>query len=132
MAIYMRPTTANTAPAQTTYSIRPTFKDKFRPSEVRSAVKEFIDRTLQDIKYDHSQASSLSKSLSEQIRDQLRTTQHPRYKLMVQVVLGDKKGQAVRVGTRCRWDADTDSLASYTYTNDTLFCVVVVFACYLY
>lgn len=126
----MRPTTA--APVQDTYSVRPAFKDKFRPSEVRSLLKEFLDRTLTDIKYDHEQASALSKSLSEQIRDQLRASQHPRYKLMVQVVLGDKKGQAVRVGTRCRWDADTDNLASYTYTNETLFCVVVVFACYLY
>jgi len=126
----MRPATA--VSVQDTYSVRPAFKDKFRPSEVRSQLKEFLDRTLQDIKYDHAQASALSKSLSEQIRDQLRASQHPRYKLMVQVVLGDKKGQAVRVGTRCRWDADTDSLASYTYTNETLFCVVVVFACYLY
>lgn len=125
----MRPATATTTD---TYSVRPAFKDKFRPAEVRVILKDLTDRSLRDTRYDPTQVTELTKALSEAIRDQLRATQHSRYKLMVQVVLGDKKGQGVRVGTRCHWDADTDNLASYTYTNDTLFCVVVVFACYLY
>lgn len=117
---------------QDSYSIRPSFKDKFRPMKVKGIITEIVDHQLKDVKYEHDRVAEYCRSLSEVIRNDLRSAQHPRYKIMVQVVIGDKKGQGVRMGTRCFWDSDTDNMASYTYTNETLFCVVVVFACYLY
>ena len=116
---------------QDSYSIRPSFKDKFRPNKVKAVIKEIVDRQLFDVKYEHEKVAENCRALSEQIRNDLRSAQ-PRYKIMVQVVIGDKKGQGVRIGSRCFWDSDTDNMATYTYTNETLFCVVVVFACYLY
>lgn len=41
----------------------------------------------------------------------------PRYKFMVQVVIGEQKGEGVRMGCRCFWDSDTDNYASETFTN---------------
>lgn len=35
----------------------------------------------------------------------------PRYKFMVQVIVGENSGEGVRVGTRCLWDASTDGMA---------------------
>ncbi len=55
-----------------------------------------------------------------------------RYKLLVQVVIGQQKGEGVRMGTRCFWDAESDNYASDTFTNDSLFCVATAYGVYMY
>ena len=40
-----------------------------------------------------------------------------RYRYVVDVVLGEKRGAGVKVGARCLWDADTDNYVSTSYTN---------------
>lgn len=41
----------------------------------------------------------------------------PRYKYVVQVVIGEQRGEGVRMGSRCFWDSETDNVANETYTN---------------
>lgn len=41
----------------------------------------------------------------------------PRYKYVVQVVIGEQRGEGVRMGSRCFWDSETDNVASETYVN---------------
>ena len=41
----------------------------------------------------------------------------PRYKYVVQVVLGQMKNQGVRVTSKCLWDANFDNHASYSFYN---------------
>lgn len=36
---------------------------------------------------------------------------------MVQVVIGEMRGEGVRMGCRCFWDADTDNYADESYRN---------------
>uniref|UniRef100_A0AAX7SVX3 Uncharacterized protein n=1 Tax=Astatotilapia calliptera TaxID=8154 RepID=A0AAX7SVX3_ASTCA len=80
-----------------------------------------------------------------------------KYKLVVQVVIGEQRGQGVKMSSRCFWDADTDSYAEDVFMNvsallshnfitrvrflkstlivlpqDSLFCVVAVFGSYYY
>lgn len=40
-----------------------------------------------------------------------------RYKYVVQVVIGEQRGEGVRMGSRCFWDPETDNVASETYVN---------------
>jgi hypothetical protein len=49
---------------------------------------------------------------------------------VVQVTLGQKSGQATRVVSRCMWDTSTDSFASETYENETVYCVCQVYGLY--
>ena len=51
---------------------------------------------------------------------------------MVQVLIGEQKGEGVRMSTRCLWDAEADNYASHTFLNDSLFCVAVVYGIYYY
>ena len=41
----------------------------------------------------------------------------PRYKIVVQVALGEMREQGVRVASRCLWDPVTDNHASAAFTN---------------
>lgn len=50
---------------------------------------------------------------------------------MVQVVIGEQRGEGVRMGCRTFWDRDTDTLASETYVDDNIFCAVTAYAVYL-
>jgi tctex1 domain-containing protein 2 len=56
----------------------------------------------------------------------------PRYKYMVQVVVGEQRGEGIRVGCRTLWDSDTDAYANATFMNDNLFCCATAYAMYLY
>lgn len=49
---------------------------------------------------------------------------------MVQIALGEVRGQGVRVASRCLWDTDTDNHASYSFRNDSVWCTVMVFGLY--
>lgn len=40
-----------------------------------------------------------------------------RYKYIVQVVIGEQRGEGVRMGSRCFWDSETDNIANETYVN---------------
>lgn len=57
---------------------------------------------------------------------------YPRYKVLVHVLIGEQKGEGVRVATRCLWDAETDNYTSHTFLNDSLFAVATVYGIYYY
>eukprot|EP01016_Furgasonia_blochmanni_P035901 TRINITY_DN4030_c0_g1_i1.p1 TRINITY_DN4030_c0_g1~~TRINITY_DN4030_c0_g1_i1.p1 ORF type:complete len:149 (+),score=25.85 TRINITY_DN4030_c0_g1_i1:162-608(+) len=117
---------------QNEYQIRPKAKEKFRPDKMKEKVREILNTKLKSTVYQAEIVQPLSKELAESIRYTLKMQGPPRYKYMVQVIIGEQKGQGVRVGSRCFWDFDTDYCASETFTNDSLFCLVTVFAVYVY
>ena len=84
---------------------------------------------LQDKVYDHKEAEKLSKELSNSIKEQIKG-QIERYKIVVQVVIGEIGGQGVRIASKCLWDDKNDNWASFTYSNESLFCTGMVFGIY--
>lgn len=50
---------------------------------------------------------------------------YDRYKFIVQVVIGEQRGEGVKMACRCFWDSDTDNCAQDIFMNDSLFCVAV-------
>ncbi len=75
----------------------------------------------------------LTQSLSDRIRDEFRNDPiYNRYTFLVQVVIGEQKGQGVKASCRCYWDSDTDSYAEVCYLNPSLFCVAIAFGVYNY
>lgn len=40
-----------------------------------------------------------------------------RYKIVVNVVMGEKRGEGCRMNCRCFWDADSDNMAHEVYSN---------------
>ena len=54
-----------------------------------------------------------------------------RYKLFVQVVVAENKGQGLRVASRALWDASTDVLASETFSTDNVVAVATCHAVYM-
>ena len=53
-----------------------------------------------------------------------------RYKIIVQVVIGEQRGEGVNMAARCFWDAHADDHAMDTFKNESIFCVAAAFGAY--
>jgi hypothetical protein len=114
----------------------PIAKLQYKEKVPVQAMKEILQRCLheqfKDGKYDGDKAGEWSKTLSDTIKNKLKDLGYDRYKYVVQVVIGERREQGIRAGTRCFWDTNTDNMASESFVNDHLFCVATAFSVYLY
>ncbi|XP_071608452.1 dynein light chain Tctex-type protein 2B isoform X2 [Heliangelus exortis] len=115
-----------------TYSLRPGFHRRFKSSTVKECIHAILKEKLANVQYVPEEMPQLTQSLSETIKDRLKEEGFDRYKMVVQVVIGEQRGEGVNMAARCFWDADTDSYAHDVYMNDSLFCVVAAFGCFYY
>lgn len=118
---------------ESTYNIRPQYDKKFQPTVVRDCIRGILNDFLGDKDYATDNVLSWTQVISNTIRDKIKELGYDdRYKTVVQVVIGEKRGEGVKIGSRCLWDADTDNCTSLVFSNDTMFCVAAVFASYYY
>ncbi|KAK2835415.1 hypothetical protein Q5P01_015899 [Channa striata] len=115
-----------------TYLIRPNYQHKFKPTIVKECIREILRERLSGVRYNPEEVANLSESLADSIKDKVKDAGFQRYKLIVQVVIGEQRGQGVKMSCRCLWDADTDKYVEDVFMNDSLFCVVAVFGVYYY
>jgi len=75
---------------------------------------------------------SLSKDIADKIKTKCKNTLNlPRYKLIVQVTIGQKKDQGVSITSRCLWDTSTDNYASVSYQDAFIWASALVFGLYI-
>eukprot|EP00347_Sterkiella_histriomuscorum_P006076 403354159 len=116
-----------------TYQIRPPFKDKFRPAEAKEKIEKIVREKLKNAQYTSNELPQWTRDIADETKQELKNLgKDKRYKYLVQVIIGQNSGQGVRVGSRCFWDEDTDDCTWVSYMNDSIFCLVVAFAVYLY
>jgi len=74
---------------------------------------------------------NLSMSIADKIRASVKDfLSVQRYKIVVQVTIGQLKDQAVRITSRCLWDTQTDNYASVDYKNEFVWASAIVFGLY--
>ncbi|KAI8917569.1 Tctex-1 family-domain-containing protein [Powellomyces hirtus] len=102
------------------YNIRPNFKQKFRPAIVQKLIHQALMDRLTGATYNAESCSQWTKEIADDIKNRLKELDLPRYKYIVNVVIGEMRGEGVRMGCRCFWDADTDNVAQDTFINVNL------------
>lgn len=122
----------DSVPALHSYQITPTLKDKFKGNPVKEIIRSVVSSKLTGKYYDSGSAKKWTVSIANEVNTAVRELKMKRYKHIVQVIIGELKGAGVKCGVRCLWDSETDGYTSDTFMNETIFCVVVVFAVYLY
>jgi tctex1 domain-containing protein 2 len=103
---------------------------RFQRHRVQALLRAVLRERIHGTAYDPVKATQTAKHLAEDLREKVKALGYERYKLVIQVTLGQKKGQAQRIVSRCLWDAANDGGASEFYENDTLYCVCQVFGLY--
>ncbi|XP_053566237.1 dynein light chain Tctex-type protein 2B-like [Bombina bombina] len=122
----------DTEASENTYTIRPNFQHKFRTAAVKECIRSVLRQELADKQYVPEEIPQLTRFLSDTIKDKLKEKAFDRYKLAVQVVIGEQRGEGVKMAARCFWDADTDNYAEDVFMNEHLFCVAAAFGCFYY
>ncbi|KAL5005217.1 hypothetical protein ScPMuIL_018673 [Solemya velum] len=115
-----------------TYIIRPNYQHKFRPISVKECIHLVLNEHLTGKEYSAEETTEWSKAISDDIKVKLKDMGYDRYKFVIQVVIGEQRGEGVKMGCRCFWDSDTDNYAQDIFMNDSLFCVAAAFGIFYY
>lgn len=114
-----------------TYRMAPEKSEKFKSSQAEKVMRGILESYLDGEKYDKTMCISLSKSLSDVIKERMKDQGwSPRYKFVCVVTLGESKEQGLAVSSRCMWNTETDSFASASYKKGNLFAVATLYALY--
>lgn len=113
-------------------SLRPLYKNSFHPADAKRIIKEVLESKLKDKTYNPEITSQWCRDIADDIKIRLKELNLPRYKYVVNVAIGEQRGEGIRIGCRCFWDADVDASAQETFINESLFCSAIAFGVYLY
>ncbi|KAI9334720.1 Tctex-1 family-domain-containing protein [Obelidium mucronatum] len=113
---------------ENTYKMKP--DRKFQSEPVRRIAEEILQNTLKKAKYDPEKVATLSAKIGNDILAAVKKLDYDRYKIVVDVTIGEFKGQGIRVASRSLWDTSTDTYTSASFRNANLFAVAIVFGCF--
>ena len=105
--------------------------EKFAQPTLEKFIHKFLERNLIDYVFEAETAPVKSDEILRELREEIKTLRLLRYKFIFQVVLGELKGQGVRLASKCLWDTNFDNYASATYFTDSYYCTAVVFGFYV-
>ena len=110
----------------------PKDNEKFYPSKTKELIKSALENCLNNYEFDVEGLPAKTEELTKSVREAVRAgeSQSGRYKLVVQVVIGEIKNQGLKITSKCLWDTNSDNYASYTHRTETYYCTAIVFGCY--
>jgi hypothetical protein len=115
-----------------TFSLRPSHKRKFKPADVKKEIRKVLELKLENQEYTTDAIQQTSRDIADMVREKVRALDYERYKIIVNCVIGEQRGEGVRMGCKMFWDSDTDNYVEDVYVNKHLFAVVTVYGLYQY
>ncbi|CAI9592498.1 unnamed protein product, partial [Staurois parvus] len=76
--------------------IRLHFLFRFRTATVKDCIRSVLKEELKSKQYIPEEVPQLTRFLSETIKDKLKEMGFDRYKMVVQVVIGEQRGEGVK------------------------------------
>ncbi|CAM6088101.1 unnamed protein product [Calypogeia fissa] len=107
-------------------------KCRFFPGKAKEVIGAVLREKLTGATYDADTAPMWVREITDTIKVRLKDMELDRYKLVVQAVVGEQRGQGFQMSCRCFWDPNTDNYAHDSFANDSVFCVAGAFAMYMY
>lgn len=107
---------------------------RFNKVDVKERVKGITDQAFSSFNYSPDQVvenGEKANELAMKIRDVIQNSgKVKRYKINVQVYLGEKKNQRVTIVAKGWWDSYLDNYVTYTYQGPNFYCTVIVWGFY--
>ena len=118
----------------TTGAIEPEWSKRFNASDLKEKVKTILEGKLKDFNYnpqDFGGNAQFSNGLAAEVRNIIQKGgTMKRYKLNVQIFLGEKRNQRVTIVGKAWWDDYVDNYISYTYRGEYFYCTCIVWGFY--
>lgn len=122
--------------AEKKYDIRPHLRDGFSKKTILELIQTTLDNKIRERmpdKYNHEEAIKLNKEICDSIRDQLKEKEScKRYKIFVHCIIGEKKGQGIKIGSKCLWDSYLDRAVSAKWENEHTYAFCIAYGFYFY
>jgi len=115
-----------------THALGPAYSEKIKASRAREIIAAVLKAKLTGATYHPDNTSAWAREIADEVKEKLKAEKWPRYKYVVQVFIGEQKGEGCRLGCRCFWDANTDSYVHANFDNESIFCVAAAFGSYVY
>ncbi len=82
----------------------------------------------------HDNVVTLNKTICDEVKLKLKEDlmNFKRYKILVHCIIGEKRGQGVRVGSKCLWDSTCDCAVWASYENDAIYAFCAAYGVYFY
>ena len=124
------------AEVERNYEIRPKLIMKFTKEKVYDVIKNVLYQKMQSMKgkYNHDDAMQLNKEICDEVKLQLKEDKmnFKRYKIIVHCIIGEKKGQGIKIGCRCMWDMTCDSVVSASWESEYTYAFCIAYGVYFY
>jgi hypothetical protein len=117
-------------PRPNTFRMEPDNEYRFRPYKVQAKILEVLVEQMKDQTYNSATVNELVKDISRSIHHLMKNFQLPRYKIIIQTVIGQKNEQLLRIASRCLWDPKTDNMLSVNYETKDMIALLNVYAVY--
>lgn len=114
---------------ENTYKLQPDVK--MPTKTVEAAVENVLREQFMNEAYESAKCKKNCKSICELIKEKVKGLISSRFKLVVVVHVGEKKGQGVRITSRCAWNENFDDFVTVYFTNSSLFVQATVYALYV-
>ncbi|RNA37359.1 Tctex1 domain-containing 1 [Brachionus plicatilis] len=115
---------------ENTFRMAPGEGQKFNVCKVQKIVNDILSNYLENTKYEPNKCRDLVQFLSEEIKSRIKSVIFRRYKLIVNITIGQNNGSSIIVASRSLWNADTDNGCTVQYKNNSLFAIATIFATY--
>ena len=114
---------------ENTYKLQP---DKKMPTKaVEAAVENILREQFMNEAYESSKCKKNCRGICELVKEKVKAMISSRFKLVIVVHVGEKKGQGVQITSRCAWNENFDDFVTVYFTNSTLFVQATVYALYV-
>lgn len=115
---------------ENTYRLGPHDGQKFNSARVSRLVHEIMRNHLDNVKYEPNKCKDLVQLLTDEIKTRTKSILYKRYKLIVNLTIGQSVGSSLIMASRSLWNPETDNECTVTYKNNSLFAIATIFACY--
>lgn len=112
---------------EATYRMEP--KQKFAAERAEAIIRKVLNNHLEGANYDPNTVQPQISRLCDVVKAELKALHCDRYRFVVTAVIGESgTGCDIQIASRCIWDNDRDTFATYTFENASIFACASVFA----
>ena len=116
---------------ENTYRLEPV--EAFSVPKVREITYDVLESHLRGLTYDKDDCTKLSKTIADTIKQEVKSLENPRYKIVVVVAIGQvmDMNPSITFTSRSIWNDKFDNFIEVTYKNKSLYAVGLVYGVYV-
>ena len=115
---------------ENTFRLTPSDSQKFNATRVQRLVNDILENHLENVKYEPSRCKELVQVLSDEIKTRIKSIIYKRYKLIVNLTIGQNIGNSIIIASRSLWNCDTDNCCTAQFKNGSLYAIATIYAAY--